>query len=264
MKKVEELRGAIRRADRAYYVDAQPIMADSAYDELLEELRGLEEKHPDLVTADSPTRRVGGEIVGGFRTVAHSVAMLSIDNTYDEAEVRAWCERMEKELGATRYVAEPKIDGVALTLRYEGGRLVRAVTRGDGERGDDITENVRAMRAVPLMLDRDAPEVLEIRGEAYFPLAEFVRTNEEREESGDEPFMNPRNACAGTLKQLQPKIVAKRGIAFLAHGKGEMEPAGAIGSHSDFMLAMPKFGVPTYRGWRCDGVDEILSGDRGL
>lgn len=267
-KRAAELRRTIRRADRAYYVAAQPIMADSAYDALLAELRALEAVHPELVDPSSPTQRVGDEVVGGFPSAPHRVPMRSIDNTYDEAEVRAWCARVEKELGEVAYVADPKIDGVALSLRYENGVLVQALTRGDGERGDDITPNARAIRAVPLELhtdirmfrgSADVPRVLEIRGEAYFPLADFARTNAEREAAGDEPFMNPRNACAGTLRQLQPKIVAQRGIAFVAHGRGEIQPDNAFPSHSAFMLALPEQGVSVYAGWRvCDSPDDIL------
>jgi len=254
-----ELRETIRRADRAYYVRADPIMADSAYDELLDELKALEEEHPELATPDSPTRRVGGEITGGFEAARHAVPMQSIDNTYDEDEVRAWCARVEKELDISAYVADAKIDGVALSLRYENGSLVRALTRGDGETGDDITANVRAMRAVPLTLDGDPPLVLEVRGEAYFPLSEFRRTNEAREAAGDEPFMNPRNACAGTLKQLQPRIVAERSIAFVAHGRGEIEPPDAFASHAELLEALPSMGLPVTSGWRsCAGVDEVL------
>jgi len=257
--KAAKLRDTIRRADRAYYVDADPIMADSAYDQLLTELRDLEAAHPDLVTPSSPTQRVGEEVVGGFPSAPHRVPMRSIDNTYDEADVRAWCARMDKELDDAAYVADPKIDGVALSLRYENGRLIQALTRGDGETGDDITPNARAIRAVPLELDAGVPDVLEIRGEAYFPLADFERTNAEREANGDEPFMNPRNACAGTLKQLQPKIVAQRGIAFVAHGRGEITPDDAFASHSELMRALPAMGVPTYPGWReCAGPDDIL------
>jgi DNA ligase (NAD+) len=258
-KRVSELRETIRRADRAYYVHAKPIMSDQHYDELLRELEELEEAHPELVDPNSPTQRVGDEITGGFPTVEHAVPMRSIENTYDEADVRAWAARMDKELGETRYVADPKIDGVALSLRYEDGRLVRALTRGDGERGEDITPNVRAIRAAPLELAGEAPEVLEIRGEAYFPAERFERVNAAREEAGDEPFMNPRNACAGTLKQLQPRVVAERGIAFVAHGVGAMEPEDAFGRYSEFMEALPGLGVPANEGWRrCAGVEEIL------
>ncbi len=258
-KRSDELRDAIRRADHAYYVNADPIMADSVYDQLLSELRDLEAEHPSLIDDASPTQRVGEEVVGGFPSAPHRVPMRSIDNTYDEDDVRAWCTRMDKELTQTTYVADPKIDGVALSLRYEKGRLARALTRGDGETGDDITPNARAIRAIPLTLEGDPPSVLELRGEAYFPLADFARTNQEREEAGDEPFMNPRNACAGTLKQLQPKIVAQRGIAFVAHGRGEIEPEGAFTSHAEFMRALPEMGVPTYPGWReCAAVDDVL------
>lgn len=260
--RVDELRETIRRADRAYYAHAQPIMSDQQYDELLKELESLEAAHPELADPDSPTRRVAGEIIGGFPTAEHAVPMRSIENTYDEADVRAWAARMDRELeGETvDYVADPKIDGVALSLRYENGRLVRALTRGDGERGEDITPNVRAIRAAPLELAGEPPELLEIRGEAYFPADRFERTNAAREAAGDEPFMNPRNACAGTLKQLQPRVVAERGIAFLAHGVGAMEPADAFDRYSALMEALPAMGVPVNEGWRrCADVEDILA-----
>ncbi len=263
-KRAAELRRTIRRADRAYYVAAEPIMADSAYDALLAELRALEAAHPELVDPSSPTQRVGDEVVGGFPSAPHRVPMRSIDNTYDEAEVRAWCARVEKELGPTTFVADMKVDGVALSLRYEDGVLVQALTRGDGERGDDITPNARAIHSIPLVLTphTQLPEVLEVRGEAYFPLSEFKRVNACRAEAGDEQFMNPRNACAGTLKQLQPKIVAQRGIAFIAHGYGEIvtAPEYWFGAHSDAHNMLPDWGLPT--GEHSDiltSADEILA-----
>lgn len=190
--------------------------------------------------------------------------MLSIDNTYEESEVRRWCNRIETELGPTTYVADMKIDGVALSLRYEDGLLAQAVTRGDGEYGDDIISNARAIRAIPLLLSAHSalPKVLEVRGEAYFPLSEFVRTNAERIAAGKEPFMNPRNACAGTLKQLQPKVVEQRRIAFIAHGYGEVvtEPGSWFGAHSEAHQLLPDWGLPT--GIHSDiltNVDDILT-----
>lgn len=264
-KRIADLRALLHRANRAYYVDAQPIMSDHEYDMRLKELAELEAKHPELADPDSPTQRIGDEIVGGFKTVRHAVPMRSIDNTYNEADVRAWCARTAKSLGRSeppRMVADAKIDGVALSLRYEDGRLVQALTRGDGERGDDITQNVRAIRAVPLTLESDdvkPPRVLEVRGEAYIPHKEFERINAEREEAGDDLFMNPRNACAGTLKQLNPKIVAQRRVAFVAHGRGEIEPQRFANSYSDLLGKLKSLGMPINEEWAlCETTEDVL------
>jgi DNA ligase (NAD+) len=256
-------------------------MSDQEYDLLLKELESLEEEHPEHDDPNSPTRRVGGEPVEGFRTVRHSVPMLSIDNTYNEDEVRQWVRRTLKSLGAedpkaarkkieadgaALFVADPKIDGVAITLRYERGAFTRAVTRGDGERGDDVTTHVRTIRAVPLSLDAsdlpegvDMPGVLEVRGEVYMPIKSFERLNEQREKEDKEPFMNPRNACAGTLKQLNPKVVAERGLSFVAHGAGEISPEDAVGCYSRLLEVVEALGMPVNQGWRrCDELDDVL------
>ena len=264
-ERIESLRSLLRRANRAYYADASPIMSDREYDDLLAELADLEAQHPELDAPDSPTKRVGGEPIEGFETVAHAVPMLSIDNTYSADEVRAWIARVHKSLGraddedgddsglfapsapddGTRFVCEPKIDGVALSLRYEEGRLVRALTRGDGEKGDDVSHAARTIRAIPLRLQGEAapPEVLEIRGEVFIPRPEFERINAEREAGGLDPFMNPRNACAGTIKQLDPKAIAERRLRFIAHGRGAVSD-GFAASYSEFRERIAAMGVP--------------------
>lgn len=256
-----KLRELLHRANAAYYVDATPIMPDAEFDRLLAELAALEAEHPELADPNSPTKRVGGEPIEGFETVPHAVPMLSIDNTYDEADLRAWHARVARSAGADGslfgdagsgpvLLADAKVDGVAVSLRYENGELLRALTRGDGSAGDDITANVRAIRAVPLKLDQKGgpvPEVLEVRGEIYMPLAEFERINSERDEADLEPFMNPRNATAGTLKQLDPKVVAQRRLGFVAHGRGEIggeHADGFAGSHSALLDALKRMGVP--------------------
>lgn len=256
-ERVARLRDLLRRADRAYYVEHSPILADREYDELLAELARLESDHPDLDHPDSPTHRVGGEPIEGFLTVRHSVPMLSIDNTYSEADVRAWVGRVERALAGdraesglfagepVRFVCDPKIDGVALSLRYERGRLVHTLTRGDGERGDDVTHAARTVRSIPLTLDGEAPEVLEVRGEVFIPRPEFERINAEREREGLDPFMNPRNACAGTIKQLDPAAIAPRRLRFIAHGRGEVSDGGFARSHSDFHEQITALGLPT-------------------
>jgi len=272
-KRVAELRDLLDRANRAYYIDAKPFISDREYDERLRELADLESAHPHLDDPDSPTHRIGDEPIGKFRTVAHTVPMMSIDNTYSEEEVRAWVARVTKSLaggdglfsdGGTgvRFVCDAKIDGVAVSLRYENGRLVSALTRGDGVRGDDITHNVRTIRAVPLTLSEEeakAPGVLEVRGEIFIPNKEFRRINEEREAEGEEPFMNPRNACAGTLKQLDPKIAAARRLGFVAHGRGELKPASFAGSYTELCAKLRSLGVPTGLGAVCADADEVIA-----
>ncbi|MCG3137872.1 MAG: DNA ligase [Phycisphaerae bacterium] len=223
---IARLRTEIREHDYRYYVLAEPVISDYEYDQLLRRLRELEEQHPELVTPDSPTQRVGGQPITGFTQVRHSVAMLSIDNTYNETELREFDARVRKGLeGASyRYVVDPKIDGVAISLRYEDGRLTQAATRGDGEVGDDVTHTIRTIRAIPLQLrGEDYPETLEVRGEVYWPLEAFRRFNEQLEAAGEATFANPRNATTGTLKQLNPRGIERRGLAFMAHGVGELQ-----------------------------------------
>lgn len=281
--RIRRLREELHRANKAYYADDQPFMTDREFDEKLAELQRLEADHPDLDDPNSPTRRVGGDPIDKFRTVHHTAPMLSIDNSYSEDDVRAWAARVERALRETptdedhdaslfpaqaaanartlRYVCDAKIDGVAISLRYEQGLLVRALTRGDGNKGDDITANARTVRAIPLRLDGKPPNVLEVRGEVYIPTAEFERINNEREEADLEPFMNPRNACAGTLKQLDPKAVAQRRLGFVAHGRGQIdpEPDGPLASYSALLEALPTLGIPPNTGWkRCDNVDEVI------
>lgn len=224
-QRIEQLREEIRHHDRLYYVEARQEISDRQYDALLRELRDLEEQHPELITDNSPTQRVAGEPIEGFRTVAHAAAMLSIDNTYDRDDLETFDARIAENLGHRNYtyLADPKVDGVAVSLRYEKRMLVLAVTRGDGQQGDDVTSNVRTIRSVPLNLGRaDVPDVLEVRGEIYWPRSRFVEYNRTRISQGLEPLANPRNGTAGSLKQLDPRVAAERGLAFLAHGFGEM------------------------------------------
>ena len=274
--RIAQLRRQIDRHNRLYYVDARPEISDQAFDALLQELIDLETKHPGLVTPDSPTQRVGGEPIEGFKTLAHARPMMSIDNTYDCDELRKWYDRTikaivkrsieqtdkptsslfdEDDMPTPAMVLEPKIDGVAVSLRYEDGKLIQALSRGDGKRGDDITHNVKTIRAIPLSLDSDInkgsdpvfsniPGVLEVRGEIFMPDAEFQRINEEREEQGLERFANPRNATAGTLKSLDPAVAAQRKLHFYAHGKGEVVPDTHT-SHHDFLTALRTLGLPT-------------------
>lgn len=278
-RRIAELRALLARANRAYYTDAAPTMADAEFDRLLAELADLESRHPDLADPTSPTARVGGEPVEGFTSFPHALPMLSIDNTYDPAGVREWYQRVLRGLkpaagdpgtlfaanssppgdAAPWLVCDPKVDGIAVALTYEHGRLVRGLTRGDGAKGDDITPNLRAIRAIPLTLD-DAPELLEIRGEVFMPAAEFTRTNAEREAEGLDLFMNPRNSTAGTLKQLDPRVVAARKLGFAAHGRGIIESrAPYADSHTSFLKAIKQAGVPVNAPLkRSRSIDDIL------
>ncbi len=245
-KRIARLRDDIRRHDHAYYVLAKPIITDRQYDTLLAELRELEERYPELIAADSPTQRVGESPIEGFQHVTHAVPMLSVDNTYDETQLREFDERARKGLGGekVRYVVDPKVDGVAVSLLYEGGELTLAATRGDGATGDDVTLNVRTIKSVPLrLMGGDVPIVLEVRGEIVWPTEDFNRCNAEREAAGEPIFANPRNATSGTLKQLDPRNVARRGLQFVAHGFGRVEPMAAT-THSGLFKDLARWGVP--------------------
>jgi DNA ligase (NAD+) len=226
-KQIAKLRTELNFHNDLYYNKAQPQISDHEYDRLMRQLIELEKAHPQLLTPDSPSQRVGGETADAFVTVEHAVPMMSIDNTYDEAEVRAFDTRVRKTLGEEpQYVLEPKVDGVSLNLRYEEGLLVLAATRGDGRRGDDVTSNVKTIKSVPLRLPADAkfPRILEVRGEVYMLNADFQKLNAEREAAGEETYKNPRNLTTGTLRQLDPRITASRKLQFVAHGLGEVEP----------------------------------------
>ncbi|MBX3323773.1 MAG: NAD-dependent DNA ligase LigA [Phycisphaeraceae bacterium] len=267
-ERIEVLRERLNQANRAYYVDARPIMSDREYDELLEELAKLESAHPELADDDSPTQRVGGEPIAGFVQRAHTLPMRSIDNSYDSGEIAAWTARVERLLDGSLfskpvYVCDAKIDGVAISLRYEQGSLVYALTRGDGVQGDDVTHAARTIRAIPLRLEGagiDVPDVLEIRGEVYLPIKEFERINAEREAKDLEPFANPRNACAGTIKQLDPVAIAGRRLGFRAHGRGMISDDDFARSHSELLAKFAVLGVPTNSIWaQCGTAEEIAS-----
>jgi len=245
-KRIEQLRAKIRRNDHLYYVQSQPVITDQQYDALFAELKSLEQVHPELVTADSPTQRVSGRALEGFATVRHAVPMLSMDNTYNADELRAFDERVRKQLDNTDYdyVVEPKIDGLAISLRYERGKLATAATRGDGEVGDDATANVRTIKAVPLVLLGDeVPDVLEVRGEIYMPTSSFAELNTLRTEAGEATFANPRNAAAGSLKLLDARITAARNLSFFAYATGEI--SGSLGQrHFETLERFKELGLP--------------------
>jgi DNA ligase (NAD+) len=259
-KQMEQLRDEIRRHDRLYYEKAAPIISDREYDRLYKELVDLETQFPDLVTPDSPTQRVGGKPLKAFEQVPHLIPMLSLDNTYSEEEVKNFYARIQRLLPNQKIpvVIEPKVDGVAVSLIYENGRLRQAATRGDGTVGDDITQNIRTIRSVPERLRGAAPKLLEARGEVYMHKRGFEKLNEERRKAGLLLFANPRNAAAGSLKQLDPAIVAKRPLGVVLYGTGATEGVD-VDVHSEIFPLLKKLGLPaTERWWVAKSVEEIL------
>ncbi len=211
-QQITQLRSLLNEYNHKYYVENSPVVSDYEFDTLLRQLQDLEAAHPEFYDPNSPTMRVGSDLTNDFKSVEHSFPMLSLSNTYSIEELGEWIDRVEKEVGEVEYVCELKFDGTAISLTYENGALLRAVTRGDGTRGDDVTANVRTIRSVPLSLTGDYPDFFEIRGEILMPYSSFDRLNAEREQAGEPPFANPRNAAAGTLKQQQSQVVAKRGL----------------------------------------------------
>ncbi len=260
------LAAEIRRHDHLYHVLAQPLLSDREYDRLQHELLDLEKAYPDLVTPDSPSQRVGGQPMEGFRPVTHAVPMMSLDNEYSPAEVRAFVQRLARLLPdePLEFVVEPKVDGVAVSLRYEQGILVTGVTRGDGTTGDDITANLRTLRSIPLRLrsepDSPPPDVLEVRGEVYMTRKGFERLNQERTEAGEDRFANPRNATAGTLKQLDSRAVARRPLAMVCYGLGEVRAESVPDQQLGTLRWLAELGFPTpERHWLCPDIDHVLA-----
>jgi DNA ligase (NAD+) len=258
-KRHAHLSDEIRRHDHAYYVEAKKIISDFEYDQLYKELCDLEKEFPKLVTADSPSQRVGGEPLSEFKSVRHSVPMMSLDNTYSEEEIRAFVKRVQKLLPDEKFewVVEPKVDGVAISLRYENGVLVTGATRGNGTEGDDVTANLKTIRSVPLKVA--APQALEVRGEVFLPIAGFEKLNAERKSAGEELYGNPRNTAAGSLKQLDPKIVAKRPLDVVIYGIAEIG-AQSITSQTGLLAWLKSSGFKTpERTWFCKSGDELIA-----
>ena len=274
-ERIDELRRLIRGHDDRYYVHDDPEISDAAFDALMRELRALETVHPNLITLDSPTQRVGGRVGEGFAKVEHMARMLSLDNAYSEDELRAFDERVRKGLAegggdppeAVAYVAELKIDGLSIAVRYEDGRLVRGATRGDGSAGEDVTSNVRTIGAVPrtLVADSEAgspPKAMEARGEVYLPLSVFRRTNEERAREGEAVFANPRNTAAGAMRQLDPALVAARGLEvwfyhLVVPGLG---PPAPIRTHSGMLTTLGDWGFPVEEHWKaCADIEQVVA-----
>jgi len=261
-KRAAELRRQIRHHEHLYYVLASPEISDRDYDALERELRDIESRFPELVTPDSPTQRVGETPTAEFPTFVHRVKMLSLDNTYSEDELREFEERVFRVVGEQEivYTAELKVDGLSISLHYEAGRLVRAVTRGDGVRGDEVTANARAIRAIPLILREEAspPATLEVRGEVYLPRSRFEAINEERVAAGEDAFANPRNVASGTMKSLDARVVARRGLEVLLYAIANAAEAG-VASQWEALERMRAWGLrtnPTSR--RCRGLAEVL------
>jgi DNA ligase (NAD+) len=263
-KQIEELRKQIEYHNYKYYVEAAPEISDREFDHLMQKLQELEKAHPELITADSPTQRVGGQPLTDFRQVRHRVPMLSIDNTYNEEDLREFDTRTRRLLKGEKpaYVVEQKIDGVSVTLLYEKGQLTLGATRGDGSRGDDVTQNVRTIRDIPLRLRTDhhrAPEVLEVRGEVYLTMAELSRLNRVQAERGGRLFANTRNAAAGSLKLLDPRLCAQRHLRFFAHSEGQLEGL-QIETHEQFLNLVRVFGIPIVpHSERFDSIEAVLA-----
>ena len=269
-EQIEDLRERIRYHEERYYVLDDPEISDAEFDALMRQLDELEVAHPDLITSDSPTQRVAGRPVEGFESVDHAHPMLSLDNAYSEDEMRVFDERVRKGLegrgddSPVPYVAELKIDGLSIALTYRHGRLIRGVTRGDGVRGEDVTSNVRAIHAIPLKLKADVPSVLEIRGEVYLARRVFDRINRQREEAGEPLLANPRNAAAGTMRNLDPALVAKRGLSVFMYQAAQVEFEGAslpsLASHDRMLTQLREWGLPVEPSWRpCAGIEEVLA-----
>jgi DNA ligase (NAD+) len=254
------LRELIEHHNRAYFEHDEPEISDAEYDELVRELRAVEEAHPDLVTPDSPTQRVGGDVSTLFAPVRHRVPMMSLDNAFSFEELQAWGRRMERYIsGDVLFACEPKIDGLALSLVFERGRLVRAATRGNGVVGEDVTENVRTINAVPERLAGKVPDVLDVRGEVYMPVAAFEELNRAQEAAGGKLFVNPRNSAAGSLRQKDPKITASRELAFWAYQVGELAGGPAFRRHSEMLAYLSDLGLPVNPEIKVlDSLDDVF------
>lgn len=256
-KQIAELREQIEKHNYAYYVLDQPSISDAEYDELMRKLMELEEQYPQYKTSDSPSQRVGGAPLEAFQKVTHRVPMLSLSNAFNEGDLRDFDRRVRQEVGDVRYVCELKIDGLAVSLRYEDGYFVQGATRGDGTTGEDITENLKTIRSLPLRLRKQV--TIEVRGEAYMPRKSFEKLNEKRKMNGEELFANPRNAAAGSLRQLDPKVAASRQLDIFAYHVVNAEELGIL-SHSAALNYLDELGFKTNPARQvCETIDDVLS-----
>ncbi|GIO22815.1 NAD-dependent DNA ligase LigA [Oceanobacillus sp. J11TS1] len=256
-ERMDSLVEVLNQYGYSYYVLDNPIVPDSEYDEKIRELEKLEKEYPEFAREDSPTQRIGGEPLDAFQKVTHETPMMSLANAFNEQDLRDFARRaMEGVSGDVTFVCELKIDGLAISLKYRDGKFILGSTRGDGRVGEDITSNLRTIRSIPLSIKE--PGTLEVRGEAFMPHKSFLALNEEREEKGEEPFANPRNAAAGSLRQLDPKIAAKRNLDIFLYGVGEWENSD-ITSHSESLEGLSKLGFKTNKEWRrAKSIEEVL------
>jgi DNA ligase (NAD+) len=264
-RRAKELRAQLREASHRYYVLDAPTLSDAEYDRLFRELEELEKQHPELVTADSPTQRVGAAPSEKFSKVTHSRQMMSLANAMNEEEFGEFAERIRKLLGEekVRFVVEPKLDGLAVTLRYENGRFLQGATRGDGLVGEDVTQNLRTIKAVPLQLAGAPPKLFEARGEVFIPKADFVRMNEERERAGEPTFVNPRNSAAGSLRQLDPRETSKRPLSIFFYEVGESDEH--FTSHWQKLARLRELGLRTNPENRfCESLEEVRAAYQAL
>ena len=265
-KRVDELRAEIEEHDRRYYIEAAPTISDQEYDRLYRELKDLETQFPELIDPDSPTQRVSGAPLESFRQIKHRTPMLSLDNTYSEAEIMEFYRRIQRLLGLERVrsIVEPKVDGVAISLFYKNGALEYAATRGNGDLGDDVTQNVRTIRGVPVRLRPKVPDEIEVRGEVYLPKSIFRGLNEAREAAGETPFVNPRNTAAGSLKQLDARLVAERKLGIIFYGFGFLSDA-EIKAHHAALDYLGRWGFPTHsKIWNAESAEEVITALREL
>jgi DNA ligase (NAD+) len=265
-ERASALRVEIDGHNRRYHELDDPTISDADYDDLVRELRALEEEFPELITPDSPTQRVGSQASTTFAPVVHRVPMMSLDNAFDEGELHAWGERLQRRLGQgdgpvdVGYVCEPKIDGLAISIRYERGRFVQAATRGDGRTGEDVTANIATLREVPARLGSGAPEVLEIRGEVYMSMSAFAALNESQVEQGLRPFVNPRNSAAGALRQKDAAITAGRDLSVWCYQLGEIQGGPPLVTHHDTLDMLRDLGFPVNPEIRVVGsLDEVYA-----
>ena len=241
-KRVEKLHDLLNQYSYEYYVQDNPSVPDSEYDKLLRELIEIEEKYPEFKSTDSPTVRVGGEAQSSFEKVNHDTPMLSLGNAFNEEDLRKFDQRIRDSIGQVEYMCELKIDGLAVSLKYENGRFVQGLTRGDGTTGEDITENLRTIHAIPLKIKE--PLNFEVRGEAYMPRRSFIHLNNEKEENGEQPFANPRNAAAGSLRQLDSKLAAKRKLSVFLYSVNDLTEFNAT-TQSEALEELDQLGFKT-------------------
>ncbi len=255
-EKIAELSNLLKQYSHEYYVLDKPSVSDAVYDSFFNELRNLETQFPELISSDSPTQRVGTEPLSAFDKVEHGIPMLSLSNAFNEHDLRSFDERVRKAVGPVEYICELKIDGLAVSIMYEDGKFIRGATRGDGVIGEDITSNLRTIRSLPLTIEEKS--VIEVRGEAFMPHRSFLSLNEARKENSEDLFANPRNAAAGSLRQLDPQIAAQRNLDIFLFGYGEWQ-AQDLATHSDYLEYMASLGLKVNPEWRkCATIEEVI------